>query len=165
MEVRQRHQTRCAGVRKLGLARCSHLDLDLVGPGTIRLRFVSANHDVLPVTPSNDCCEFVDLSFVFYGTGGAGSQFSLVDRRCRWDCRGFSWLDNWCQFMLLATNWETIGNGSRGGCSSGWLGSTSAGSVCRLSLRERRLYSNPAHVTRETRNLNHADNRYSLDTK
>ena len=44
-----------------------------------------------------------------------------------------------------------------------WLGSTPAGSVCRLSLRESTfaerkatLRRPPAHVTRETRNLNHA---------
>jgi hypothetical protein len=56
------------------------------------------------------------------------------------------------------------GHGSRGGYSSGWLGSTPAGSLCRLSLCEsmpfRRAKADftltPAHVTRETRNLNHA---------
>src|ERR1017187_5244915 len=45
------------------------------------------------------------------------------------------------------------------------MGSTPAGSLCRLSLRESTpfrgakgdLTSTPAHVTRETRNLNHAD--------
>ncbi len=53
-------------------------------------------------------------------------------------------------------------HGSNGGSSSVWLGSTPAGSVCRLSLRESTFAGGkvtlrpPAHVTRETRNLNHA---------
>ena len=89
MEVRERHQTCRAGVRKLGLARCSHLRLDLAGPRTICVRVVSANDDVLPVPTPGYRCEFVDLVPVFYGTRGARSQFGLVDGRCRRGCCGF----------------------------------------------------------------------------
>jgi hypothetical protein len=64
----------------------------------------------------------------------------------------------------LFNGFRKSGHGSRGGHSSGWLGSTPAGSLCRLSLRESTPFRGakgdftltPAHVTRETRNLNHA---------
>jgi hypothetical protein len=91
-------------MRKLGPAGCSYLDFNFVSPGAIRPRVASANHDVVAVSPSGNCCDFVDLFPIFYSTGGARGQFSLVDGRGRWTSVGFRWLSRFfnaeCAFFV-----------------------------------------------------------------